>query len=181
MGRTKWAAAVAVAAIVVAAAGCGTGGSGAGAAATPAPPRPKGTGTLPKEVVRADLDTSAADADIPANKEFARGAANARPGTTLSCSVAVRAWATGTTATPINIIRYDAAVRELHERGWRTHDRRVRKTPDGETDYARAILKQRGWTLFAEFMGPGDDGPISLRAVEDACMKRMGVSMDQVA
>ncbi|MFJ4773958.1 hypothetical protein ACIP88_33425 [Streptomyces uncialis] len=149
MGRSKWAAAVAVAVIVAGAAGCGVDGSGAGAAVTPAPPRPKGTGTLPEEVVRADLDTSAADADVPANEEFAREAADARPGTPRSCSVALQAWATDTAATPVDIARYDAAVRELRERDWRTHDQRVHKTPDGETDYARMILKQRGWTLFA--------------------------------
>lgn len=57
----------------------------------------------------------------------------------------------------------------------------MRKTPDGETDYARTILKQGGWTLFTEFMGPGDDGPISLMVVEDACMKKVGASMEQVA
>ncbi|MFJ7423427.1 hypothetical protein ACIQXD_33195 [Streptomyces uncialis] len=181
MGRAKWAAAVAVAVVVVGAAGCGTSGSGAGAAVTPAPPRPKGTGTLPEEVVRADLDTSAADADVPANEEFAREAAGVPPGTAASCSVPLKAWVTDTTATPINIARYDAAVRELRERDWRTHDQRVRKTPDGETEFARMILKQRGWTLFASFMGPGDDGEISLRAVEDACMKKVGAGMGQVA
>ncbi|MCX4659122.1 hypothetical protein [Streptomyces uncialis] len=181
MGRARWAAAVAVAVVVVGAAGCGTGGSGAGAAVTPAPPRPKGTGPLPREVVRADLDTSAADADVPANEEFARDAAGVRPGTAASCSVALKAWTTDTTATPVDIARYDAAVRELRERDWRTHDQRVRKTPDGETEYARMILKQRGWTLFTEFIGPGHDGQISLRAFEDACMKKVGAGMDQVA
>ncbi|MEV3875056.1 hypothetical protein [Streptomyces sp. NPDC049906] len=179
MGRMKWAAAVAVAIIVVGTAGCGRGGSEAGAAVTPVPPRPQGTGTLSKEVVREDLDTSAADADIPADKEFARGAANARPGTPRSCSVSLKALSTDTT--PISIARYDAAVRELRERDWHTHDQRVRKTPDGTTDYARMILKQRGWTLFTEFMALGDDGQISLTAVEDACMKKTGADVDQAA
>ncbi|MFD4835355.1 hypothetical protein ACFWPV_36805 [Streptomyces uncialis] len=127
------------------------------------------------------LDTSAADADVPANEEFARDAAGVRPGTAGACSVALKAWATETTATPVDIARYDAAVRELRERDWRTHDQRVLKTPDGETEFARMILKQRGWTLFASFMGTGDDSQISLRAFEDACMKKVGAGMDQVA
>lgn len=180
MGRTKWAAAVVVA-IVTGAAGCGVSGSGTGTAVIPAPPRPQGTGTLPKEVVRADLDTSAADARVPVNEEAARQAANARPGTPRSCGVSLRAWTTDTVAMPVNVARYDAMVRELRERGWRTHDQRVRKTPDDRTGYARTILKQRGWTLFTDFIGPGEEGIISLTAVENACMKKIGVSMDQVA
>ncbi|MFF7679066.1 hypothetical protein [Actinacidiphila glaucinigra] len=70
MRSTKWAA-VAVAVIALGATGCGASDTSTEAAAAPvlAPPqpRPKGTGPLTKEVVRTDLDTSAADAGIPAN------------------------------------------------------------------------------------------------------------------
>lgn len=86
-----------------------------------------------------------------------------------------RAW---TTATLVGIARYDAAVREPRGRNWRTHDQRVRKTPDGRTGHARLILGQRGWTLLAEFMGR-DGGPISLTAVEGAGRKKAGASTDR--
>jgi hypothetical protein len=184
--RTKWfAVAVAVAVAVLGAVGCGADEPGTGEAATSASPRPEGTGPLTKAVVRADLDGSAAGANVPADEEFARGHEDARAGTPRSCSVALKAWATDpgtdTDTATIDIARYEAVVRELRERAWRVQDRRVRKTPDGGTGYARMIFKQRGWTLFAEFMPLGENGVITLMASEDACMKKVGASVDQVA
>jgi hypothetical protein len=178
--RTKWAA-VAVMVMALGATSCGTDDADTGTAGTPASARPGGTGPLTKADVRADLDTAAAEADVPANEEFARGHADAPTGSPRSCSVALKAWAADGDAAEIDVARYDALVRELREREWQVDDRRARKTPDGGTDYVRMILKQRGWTLFAEFMSMAGDGMITVSASDDACMKKAGASVDQVA
>ncbi|MCX4681142.1 hypothetical protein OG413_38725 [Streptomyces sp. NBC_01433] len=183
MRRTKWAT-VAVAAIALGAAGCGTSDAGteaAGAdvadaevAATPTSPRPKGTGLLTKEVVRTDLDTSAADAGVPANApEYGRMSegtpADSPP---QSCGVAFKGF--GTETTPVDVARYEAVVGELGERDWQQPQKRYERKnmDDGVINEARTVLNQRGWTVVAEYRTFQKDGVITLSAFEDACLKQ---------
>lgn len=128
--RTKWAA-VAAAVIVLGAAGCGTGNASTGASALPPSPRPKGTGLLTKEVVRADLDTSAADAGAPASvPEFAGMNEDAEAGSLRSCGIGFKGF--GTETTTVDVARYDAVVRELRERtGSRPRSRRSARANPG--------------------------------------------------
>lgn len=169
--RTKW---VAVATVVIAlgAAGCGASDAGTGAAAAPASPRPKGSGPITREVVRTDLDTSAADADVPPNDPaYARmsekKAAEGSPG---SCGVGFKGF--GTEATPVDVSRYEAVVSELRRRDWQQRGERTEsKGDDGVILEARVLLEQRGWTLVTEYRTALDDGVITLMAFEDRCMK----------
>lgn len=171
MHRTKWAA-VAAAVIVLGAAGCGTGDAGTGASALPPSPRPKGTGLLTKEVVRADLDTSAADAGAPASvPEFAGMNEDAEAGSLRSCGIGFKGF--GTETTTVDVARYDAVVRELRERDWQpAQEPEKRKGKSGAIYDAHDLLKQRGWTMVAEYMDLGD-GVITLMAYDDACMKKI--------
>ena len=91
MRRMMWAA-VAVAVMALGAAGCGTSDADTGVSAAPVTaspqPRPASTGPLTKEVVRADLDTSAADAGLPANvPEYAGMYEDAEAGTLQVCGI----------------------------------------------------------------------------------------------
>jgi hypothetical protein len=139
----------------------------------PASPRPTGTGPLTKEVVRTDLDASAAAVGVPANApEYARGYEDASVGSRLSCGVGFKGF--GSQATPVDAARLDAVVGELRERDWKqAGERTERKGVD-----ARVVLKQRGWTMVAEYRTP-EDGVITLVAIEDACMKKNGADVGQ--
>ncbi|MEV6075178.1 hypothetical protein AB0L80_08760 [Streptomyces sp. NPDC052069] len=170
--RTKWAIA-AVAVIALGAAGCGTSDAGTEVDATPKPPRPQGTGVLTKEVVRTDLDASAADAGVPANApEYGRTSEDAPAGSApQSCGVAFKGF--GTKTAPVDIARYEAVVGELRERDWQQpQERYERKGPDdGVVDLARVVLNQRGWSVVAEYRTFQEDGVITLTTFEDACVK----------
>ncbi|MFI8522401.1 hypothetical protein ACIGEZ_32040 [Streptomyces sp. NPDC085481] len=173
MRRTKWAAA-AIAVIALGTVGCGTSDTGIGVAATTAPPspRPQGTGPLTKDVVRADLDTSVADSGVPANDPYyARTPDRAPAGSRLSCSVTYKGF--GTESTPVDLAHYDGLVGELRERDWRqSGDRRERKDADGVIGVVSAVLKQRGWTMAAEYRITATGGVITLVAFDDACVKK---------
>ncbi|MEU6341159.1 hypothetical protein ABZ883_09440 [Streptomyces sp. NPDC046977] len=171
MRRTKWAAAAA-AVIALGAAGCDT---GTGAAAAPLSPRPTGTGPLTRQVVRADLDTAAADAEVPASEpEYSGLNEDAPAGTPRSCGLGYKAVGR---QTAIATERYDALVRELRERDWRQRQEPVRhKDRTGGIYDIRVILQQRGWTMVAEYSG-SMKGIVTLLAYDDACMKQIGASV----
>ncbi len=116
MRSTKWAAVV-MAVIAFGVAGCGAGDVGTDAAAAPASPRPEGTGPLTKEVVRTDLDTSAADAGVPANApDFGGMNEDAEAGSPRSCGLGFKGFATK--ATEVDVARWESVVAELRERDW---------------------------------------------------------------
>ncbi|MFJ7256901.1 hypothetical protein ACIQWV_31075 [Streptomyces sp. NPDC098085] len=182
MRSTKWVA-VTIAVIALGAAGCGTSDVGTGGAAAPVSvsPRPKGTGPLTKEVVRTDLDASATAAGVPANApEFARVYEGASAGSPQSCGVGFKGF--GSKATPVDVARFEAVVGELRERDWQQPQERTERkgVDDGVIDEARAVLKQRGWTMVAEYRTSGEDGGITLMAFEDACMKKNGADAGPV-
>ncbi|MEU6515582.1 hypothetical protein [Streptomyces sp. NPDC046978] len=178
MHRTKWAA-VAVAVIALGAAGCSTGDAGTGTSASPPSPRPKGTGPLTKEVVRTDLDTAAADAGAPATvPEYAGVNEDAEAGSLRSCGVGFKG--VGTETATVDVARYDAVVRELRERDWQpAQEPEKRKDKSGAIYSAHELLKQRGWTMVAEYMDQGV-GVITLLAYDDACMKKIDANADPV-
>ncbi|MFI6416945.1 hypothetical protein ACIBG6_05905 [Streptomyces sp. NPDC050842] len=181
MHRTKWAA-VAIAVIALGAAGCGgAGDTGVAAKTAPPSPRPQGTGPLSKEVIRSDLDTSVADAGVPANApKYARTFDDAPVGSKQSCSVAFKGF--GTETTPVDLARYEALVGELRERGWRqSGDRKERKDVDGAIGEVQAVLKQRGWTIVTDYASIPEEGVITLMAFEDACMKKHGYGTGPVS
>lgn len=170
MSRMKWAASALVV-IAVGAAGCGTDDAGTGAPAPSAAPRPKGTGPLPEKAVRADLDSSAANAGVPNNApDFARSAEERTDDSLMSCAVAFKGF--GTKTTPVDLTRFEKLVSELRERDWRP-PRKDLKGADaaGET---RVVLKQRGWSMVASHMDI-QKGVVTLLATEDACVKRTGI------
>ncbi|MGW6704367.1 hypothetical protein ACWGDE_05685 [Streptomyces sp. NPDC054956] len=184
MRRTKWAAA-AMAVIALGAVSCGTSDSGTGgtgkaaaggaAAQAPASPRPEGTGPLTKDVVRTDLDTSAAAAGLPANDpEYARIQQEAPADSPRSCSVAFKGF--GSKAVPVNVARFDSVVGELRGRGWQESRERARRKVgnDGSVQLAGTAFKQRGWTLVAEYRTFTDEGVVTLMAIDDACAKQKG-------
>ncbi|MEV6163019.1 hypothetical protein AB0L71_14020 [Streptomyces sp. NPDC052052] len=167
---------MAAATIVLGAAGCGTSDADAGVAATsaPAPPRPKGTGPLAKEVVRTDIDTSAADAGVPANApDYGRTYEDASDGSPQSCSVGFKGFSTKTTT--VDIARYKAVLGELRERDWQQpqEQKEHKEVRDGVVHVARVPLKQRGWTMVVEYRASPVDNVITLAAFEDACMKKI--------
>ncbi|MFE9631373.1 hypothetical protein [Streptomyces sp. NPDC006463] len=181
MRRTTWVT-VAVAVIALGAAGCGTSGAGAGVAAAPAPasPRPEGTAPLTKEVVRTDLDTSAAGAGVPANApEYARVPEDASPGSPQSCSVAFKGF--GTKTAQVDVARFKAVVSELRERDWQQlREPKERKGADGVIHEAQVFLTQRGWNMVAEYRNFQEGGAITLTAIDDACMKKNGADAGPV-
>ncbi|MEU1542054.1 hypothetical protein ABZ461_28880 [Actinacidiphila glaucinigra] len=175
MRSTKWAA-VAVAVIALGAAGCGASGAGTEAAAAPASPRPKGTGPLTKEVVRTDLDASAVDAGIPANApDFGGMNEDAEAGSPRSCGLGFKGF--GTKATKVDVARWESVVGELRERDWKqAREPDKRRGSDGVVYDARVVLKQRGWTMVAEYLS-SRVGVITLLAYEDACMKKINAEV----
>ncbi|MGW8766848.1 hypothetical protein ACWGN5_30615 [Streptomyces sp. NPDC055815] len=171
-------AVVALAVIALGATGCGKSNTGAEATTAPASasPRPKGNGPLPKEVVRTDLEDSAADAGVPANDhEYARPFEEAPAGSPPSCSVAFRG--IGDKKAPLDFARFKAMVGELRERDWQqSGGLRERESLDGVISDAHATLGQRGWSVTAQY-GLAEDGEtsaITLTAYDLACMKRTG-------
>ncbi|TXS20120.1 hypothetical protein EAO71_33015 [Streptomyces sp. ms191] len=176
MGRMKRAA-VAVAVIALGATSCETSDTGSGAAAAPASaarsasPRPAGTGPLTKDVVRADLDTSAADAGVPENApDYARTFEDAPAGSPPSCAVAFRA--IGDEAAPLDFARFKAVVGALRAREWQqSGGLREHETLDGVIGDALAVLKQRGWTIDAKYEAAKEESMITLTAYDQACMK----------
>ncbi|MFG2867561.1 hypothetical protein [Streptomyces sp. NPDC048338] len=181
MSRTKKAAVV-IAVIALGATGCGTNATSTGAGATAAPPsaartvspRPAGTGPLTKDVVRSDLDTSAAGAGLPANApEFAGMNEDAPAGSPRACGVGYKGYSTK--IAPVDTARFDRMVGELRGRDWQqSGERTERKGKDGAVFEARVILKQRGWTVVTQYRALRQEGDITLMAYDDACMKKNG-------
>ncbi|MCX5129976.1 hypothetical protein OG898_28365 [Streptomyces sp. NBC_00193] len=172
MSRTKWTAVMA-AVIALGAAGCG--GTGAGAGAVAVSPRPEGTGPLTREVVRTDLDTSAAAAKVPAtDAEWAAMPEDAEPGTLSSCVVAFKGFETD--AAPLDHERFEATLRELGRRGWKQVGKpEQEKDKKGEVWTSKVLLDQRGWRIVAEYRdGPTGKSTISLPAFENACVDAQG-------
>ncbi|MFD5427241.1 hypothetical protein [Streptomyces sp. NPDC127084] len=158
-------------------AGCGAGDAGTGAAS----PRPEGTGPITKEVVRADIDTSLADVGLPTKEpEYVRLFENAAAGSPQSCSVDAKAF--GSETAPVDIARYEALVGELRERAWQQSGERTEdKGRDGEAlRAARVVLKQRGWSMRAEYRSSKSSGIVTVLALDDACMKQNGASMGSI-
>ncbi|MFF1409753.1 hypothetical protein ACFVX6_08145 [Streptomyces sp. NPDC058289] len=175
----KWAA-VATAVIALGAVSCGTsdsgtGGAGSGAASASASaavsPRPAGTGPLTREVVRTDLDTSAAAAGAPANDpDYLR---TSEAASAVSCAVAFKGF--GTDAVPVDLARFEATVRELGKRAWKEAGKaEQRKDEKGEVYVSKVLLEQRGWRVVAEYRGAPSGGTIGLLAFDNACMKAHG-------
>ncbi|MFD3546730.1 hypothetical protein ACFWUW_14160 [Streptomyces sp. NPDC058655] len=184
MRRTKWAA-LAGAVIALAAAGCGTGGGEAGteeaAASVPVSPRPAGAGPLTREVVRTDLDTSAAAAGVPATEPGAAGVPERAPaGSALSCVVAFKGF--GSEAAPVDAARFGALTGELRKRGWQQTQKQTERkgVSDGAVHEARAVLTQRGWSMVAEYRTARESGVITLFAFDDACRERNGADAGPV-
>ncbi|MGW1771306.1 hypothetical protein [Streptomyces sp. NPDC002104] len=172
MSRTKWAAVMA-AVIALGAAGCG--GTGAGAASVAVSPRPEGTGPLTREVVRTDLDSSAAAAKAPAtDAEWAAMPEDAEPGSLSSCVVAFKGFETD--GAPLDHERFEATLRELGRRGWKQVGKPEQvKDKNGEVWTSKVLLDQRGWRIVAEYRdGPPGNGTISLPAFENACVDAQG-------
>ena len=173
-----------IAVIALGAAGCGTNatgtGTGTGTSATAAPPsaartvspRPGGTGPLTKDVVRTDLDTSAAGAGLPANApEFAGMNEDAPAGSPRACGVGYKGYSTK--IAPVDTARFDKMVGELRGRDWQqSGERTERKGKDGAVFEARVVLKQRGWTVVTQYRALGQQGDITVMAYDDACMKK---------
>ncbi|MET9621956.1 hypothetical protein ABZZ37_14460 [Streptomyces sp. NPDC006464] len=176
MSRPKWTA-IAAAVVVLGTAGCGT---DAGATAAPPSPRPAGTGPLSKQVVRTDLDGSAADAGAPANDPWVAGRDNAAPADSpQACTIAYKGFATETQ--PIEAAHLDRVVRELEERDWKQFgDRKERKAPDGVVFEAHAVLAQRGWRLLAEYRHSPANDVLTLSAFDDTCLKKNGPLPDPI-
>ncbi|MFE2236504.1 hypothetical protein ACFXA4_28620 [Streptomyces sp. NPDC059442] len=124
--------------------------------------------------MRTDLDTSAADAGLPANApEYAGSNENAPAGSPRACGVGYKGY--GTKTSPVDTARFDKVVGELRDRDWQpSGERAERKGKDGAVFEVRVILKQRGWTVVTQYRALGDDGDISLMAYDDACMKQNG-------
>ncbi|MBT2441825.1 hypothetical protein J7E93_17250 [Streptomyces sp. ISL-36] len=177
MSRTKWAAVAIAVIIALGAAGCGKSNTSTGATAAPvsASPRPKGTGPLTKEVVRTDLDTSLSDAGVPANDpEYAGTFEEGPAGSLPSCTVTFRS--VGDETAPLDFARYKAVVGELRERDWQqSGGLREHENLDGVIGDALAILRQRGWTMDAQYGTAQEKSAITLTAYNDACMKKNGV------
>ncbi|MFJ5219750.1 hypothetical protein ACIP98_34275 [Streptomyces sp. NPDC088354] len=124
--------------------------------------------------MRADLDTSAAavglSLTVPA---YARMNEDAEAGTLNSCGIDFES--RGTESTPLDVPRWEALVRELRERDWlQARKPEKRKFISGMTYEAIALLKQRGWTVVADYRNLHDDGVITLVALDDACVKKLG-------
>lgn len=175
--RRRVGAAVVAAVIVFGAAGCGAsdqgvGEAGAASPVAPASPRPEGTGPLAKEIVRVDLDGSAAAAGLPANAPaYAEGIPAG--GGQASCAVAFNGL--GHKSAPLDAHKLDAVVRELGAREWKqSQGRTERRGKDGAVGEARVLLSQRGWHMVAEYRLFGEGGVITLTALDDACMKQNG-------
>ncbi|MFB7313389.1 hypothetical protein [Streptomyces sp. NPDC056192] len=122
--------------------------------------------------MRTDLDTSAADAGAPASvPEYAGMNEDAEAGSLRSCGIGFKG--VGTESTTVDVARYDAVVRELRERDWQSaQEPEKRKDKSGAIYGAHELLKQRGWTMVAEYMDQGD-GVITLLAYDDACTKKI--------
>ncbi|MFF3212503.1 hypothetical protein ACFYYB_17765 [Streptomyces sp. NPDC002886] len=164
MSRTKWAA-VMTAVIALGAAGCG---SGTGAGSSPVSPRPEGTGLLTREVVRADLDTSAAAAGAPANDP--EWLSRSEESSAWRCAVVFKGY--GTEAEPVDVARFKATVRELDRRDWEDAGESEERKDEDEVYVSRVLLDQRGWRIVAEYWGKPAGGIISLVAFDNACEEK---------
>ncbi|ROQ23612.1 hypothetical protein EDD98_7562 [Streptomyces sp. PanSC19] len=176
MSRAKWATA-AIAVIALGAAGCGKIDTSTGATSAPAlaSPRPKGTGPLTKEVVRTDLGTSLSDAGVPANDpEYARKLEEGPAGSPPSCVVVFRS--IGDKTALLDFARYKAVVGELRERAWQqSGGLREHENLDKVIGDAVATLRQRGWTMDAQYGTAQKKSAITLMAYNDACMQKNGI------
>ncbi|MBT2452129.1 hypothetical protein J7F03_34750 [Streptomyces sp. ISL-43] len=168
MSRTKWAAVV-TAVIALGAAGCGS-GTGAGAASGPVPPRPEGTGPLQREVVQADIDTSAAAAGAPATDPEWRKVGE--EGASGLCVVPFRGFFTE--AIPADLARFEDTVRELGRRDWKDAGKKEqKKDKKGKVYESLVVLEQRGWRIVAEYKEV--HGTIGLTGFDIACVKEQGL------
>ncbi|MFD8643756.1 hypothetical protein ACFV14_26065 [Streptomyces zaomyceticus] len=169
-------AAVAMAAVMITAVGCSSADNGAGDPKPPTSPRPQGTGPLTESVVRADLDTSVADAGVPANApEYGehRGSADSP----LSCGVYFKGFGTDTAS--VDLARFEQLVGELRERAWQQPEQRTeRKDLDGAIGVAEVWLSQRGWRMSVEYRSPPDEGVITVKAYDTACLRKHDVGLE---
>ncbi|WP_435059337.1 hypothetical protein [Streptomyces sp. bgisy060] len=126
--------------------------------------------------MRTDLEGSAAGAGVPAHDhEYARPFEDAPAGSPPSCSVAFRG--IGDKKAPLDFERFKAVVGELRARDWQqSGGLGERENLDGVIGEAHAILKQRGWSVSAQY-GIAEDGKtsaITLTATDLACMEGTG-------
>ncbi|MEW1694826.1 hypothetical protein [Streptomyces sp. NPDC091278] len=171
--RKEGRAVLAALAVVLGAVGCGAEGTAAPVPLATVVPRPPGTGPLTKEVVRADLDGSAANARVPANSRGSLTKDVDDPASPLSC--VVRFMGFHEESVPVDIPRYERVLSELGERGWKQRgERQERKAVDGSDSQFTVVLEQRGWRLKTEYRNIGDGGTVSLAAFDEACLKRTG-------
>ncbi|MFE3069953.1 hypothetical protein [Streptomyces sp. NPDC059247] len=134
-------------------------------------PRPPGTGPLPKDVVRADIDGSAANAGLPANARGSLTGDEDDPAGPLSCLVRFKSF--HEESAPVDIPRYERMLSELGERGWKQRgERQERKALDGSDSQFTVVLEQRGWKLKTEYGTFGDGGTVDLMAIDEACAER---------
>ncbi|MFZ3472122.1 hypothetical protein ACODT3_15795 [Streptomyces sp. 4.24] len=174
MNRTRRAV-MATAVIALGAVSCGAGDTSAAV-----PPRPEGTGPLARDVVRTDLDTSAAAAGAPENDpDWLSMSEKASPDSAKSCAVAFKGF--GTEAAPVDLDHFEATVRELRKRDWKQAGKpEQRKNKRGEVFNSRVLLDQRGWRIVAEYMDAPMGGTLGLMAFDNACMKAHGSEPDPV-
>ncbi|AWZ09214.1 hypothetical protein DRB96_37605 [Streptomyces sp. ICC1] len=147
---------------------------GAGDTSVAVPSRPEGTGPLARDVVRTDLDTSAAAAGAPENDpDYLSMSEKASPDSVKSCAVVFKGF--GTDAAPVDLDRFEATVHELRKRDWKQAGKPdQRKNKRGEVFNSKVILEQRGWRIVAEYMDPPKGGTVGLVAFDNACMKAHG-------
>ncbi|MGW1117423.1 hypothetical protein ACWD5B_09980 [Streptomyces tanashiensis] len=125
--------------------------------------------------MRTDLGTSLSDAGVPANDpEYARKLEEGPAGSPPSCVVVFRS--IGDETAPLDFARYKAVIGELRERAWQqSGGLRERENLDGVIGDAVATLRQRGWTMNAQYGTAQEKNAITLMAYNDACMQKNGV------
>ncbi|MFI8769403.1 hypothetical protein ACIGN6_31490 [Streptomyces sp. NPDC053792] len=158
---------------MIAASGCGSGDTETGEAKPPASPRPQGTGPLTKSVVRADVDTAVADAGVPANApEYGEDRPANSP---LSCGVYFKGF--GEDKVSVDVARFERLVSELHERAWEQTVPRTERKGGGVIGVAEVWLSQRGWKMSVEYRIPPEEGVITVKAYDVACLKKHNVAL----
>ncbi|MFJ2058186.1 hypothetical protein ACIOMM_19855 [Streptomyces sp. NPDC087908] len=124
-----------------------------------------------KSVVRADVDTAAADAGVPANApEYSKDSAANSP---VSCGVYFKGF--GEDKASVDIARFEQVVNELLERAWVQTQPRTERKGDGVIGVAEVWLSQRGWKMSVEYRIPPEEGVITVKAYDVACLKKHNV------
>ncbi|MEV7571435.1 hypothetical protein [Streptomyces tanashiensis] len=125
--------------------------------------------------MRADLDTSVADAGVQANApEY--GEDRAPASSPLSCGVYFKGF--GTDEAAVDLARFEKLVGELRKRACQQPEQRTeRKDRDGVIGIAEVWLPQRGWRMSVEYRTPPDESVITVKAYDTACLKEHKVSL----